>query len=151
VVSVTKKPPLPANSALQLHAGARGNEGAVADQVLVRTAVDHLHRPRQRGRQQAVAIAARGLDVLLEERLAVGKGAHQGAAKAAAHLALQVERRLHHHHRIRFAVDGFAALQRHVQEGIHVPGHGKNWHRSFLSFDCGPARGGAGRKTVYMV
>jgi hypothetical protein len=87
--------------------------------------VDDLHRPRQGRRQQAVAVAAHRFDVLLEEGLAVGEGAHQRAAQAAAHLALQVERRFHHHHRIGFAVDGFAVAHRHMQEGIDIPGHSK--------------------------
>jgi hypothetical protein len=99
---------------------------------VVRTDIDRLHRTRQGWRQQAVAIAARGFDVLLEERLAVGKGAHQRTTEPALHLAFEVEGRFHHHHRVGFAIDGLALLHRHMKERIDVPGHGKYWHLASL-------------------
>jgi hypothetical protein len=97
-------------------------------------AVDDLHRPRQGRRQQAIAVAPGRFDVLLEEGLAVGEGAHQRAAQATAHLALQVERRFHHDHRVGFAVDGFAVAHGHVQERIDITGNSKLRH--FLASYC---------------
>jgi hypothetical protein len=80
-----KKPPLWANSALprrahlQFHAGGGGDKRAVAQHVLLIAHVEDLHRTGQGGRQQAIAVAAHRLDVLLEEGLAVGKAAHDAA------------------------------------------------------------------------
>jgi hypothetical protein len=71
-----------------------------------------------------------------QSTISIGKGAHQSAAQATAHLALQVERRFHHHHRVGFAVDGFAVAHGDVQEGIDVTRNGKFRHY-LASFCCG--------------
>jgi hypothetical protein len=102
--------------------------------------------PGSVGESRQSPFAARGFDVLLEEGLAVGEGAHQRAAEAAPHLAFQVEGRFHHHHRVGFAIDGLALTHRHMQEGIDIPGHGKSWH--LASFEMRPLRSGRDREPV---
>nr|GEU28090.1 hypothetical protein [Tanacetum cinerariifolium] len=128
---------------LQFHAFGRGDERAVAEHVLLAAHVENLHRAGQLGRQQAIAVAAHRFDVLLEEGLAIGEASHDGGADAAGHLALEIKGLLHHHHRVRLAVNLFTACQRHVQEGIDITGHRKFRHdESFPCLNADAERGG---------